>query len=58
MIRHYSVWGTRTSRVIHREIDGNYFNITNNGTPTAGAWLSTGVQTNTYLFHNWLLDKI
>lgn len=50
-------FGYRTSPVIHRDKNGNYFKITNSGTPTAGAWLSAGVETGTAPFVNNLLEK-
>ncbi|WP_312078205.1 T9SS type A sorting domain-containing protein [Chryseobacterium sp.] len=49
-------FGYRTSRVIHRDKDGNYFKIVDSGTPTAGAWLSTGVETGAN-YYNRLLEK-
>lgn len=49
-------FGYRTSRVIHRDKDGNYFKISDSGTPTAGAWLSAGVETGAS-FYNRLLEK-
>lgn len=50
-------FGYRTSPVIHRDKNGNYFKITNSGTPTAGAWLSAGVETGMLPFVNNLLEK-
>ena len=48
-------FGYRSSSMIHRDKDGNYFKIVSNGIPTAGAWLSFGVETAP--FNNYLLEK-
>ncbi|KQS91793.1 T9SS type A sorting domain-containing protein [Chryseobacterium sp. Leaf394] len=50
-------FGYRSTPVIHMDKDGNYFKIVNSGTPTAGAWLSAGVETGMAPFHNQLLEK-
>lgn len=48
-------YGYHSNGVIHRDNAGNYFKLANTGTPTAGVWLSAGVETGS--LSNSLLEK-